>query len=143
TTLTPGGQSFPPTGTSQDASRATTAPPASSAAGLGPVGTVVRTIGENKVATAGFGALVLATVLGALQALLGSLTKPLGMGTMFLIPLIAPARRRREKWSQMTQPLATRLARLRPAISLRRAGHATSLRRSRSHRLRSRVTSRR
>ena len=38
-------------------------------------------------------------LLAALHALLGGLTKPIGFGLAFVVPLLAPARRRRKKES--------------------------------------------
>ncbi|MYA15966.1 MAG: hypothetical protein F4Z28_03985 [Gammaproteobacteria bacterium] len=55
-------------------------------------------------AATGAGALFLAALLAGLHVLLGGLTKPLGLGTAFLIPLLVPARRRRKERGDAEAP---------------------------------------
>ena len=54
-------------------------------------------VDRDVAGAAGVGTLALVAVLAGLHALVGGLTKPLGLGTALLIPLLVPARRRRKK----------------------------------------------
>ena len=69
--------------------------------------TVLGPVDRAAAGAAGVGTLALVALLAGLHALLGGLTKPLGLGTALLIPLLVPARRRRKKQAAEETPDTT------------------------------------